>query len=78
MAYLPTKEELKELGFTKKRDLDIYELKATKNSALYFDYAIELEHKFYAVEQEEEHLLEFDEKEEVLFFIDTLKWIWEK
>lgn len=75
MEYLPTKEELKELNFVKKRDTDVYELKFSKDTYLYFDFNIEQDQKFYAVEKDEEVLLGFEDKEEVLFYINALKWL---
>lgn len=78
MTYIPSPEDLKKFKFIKKRDTAIYERKISKDTTLYYDLAIEQEQKFYAVERDVEHLLEFEEKEEVLFFIETLKWEIEK
>jgi len=78
MIFLPTKEELKELKFVKKRDIDLYEYQVTSKSLMCFDYNIELAHKFYAVEDNEEHLLEFEDREECEYFIKTIKWLAKK
>jgi len=75
MLYIPTKEELKELKFIKKRELGFYELQFTKDTSLCFDFNIEQEQKFYAIEWDNEVFLDFEDKEEVLFYIDTLKWL---
>jgi len=75
MIYLPTKEELKELSFTKKRDTGIYEIKIDKDTFVLFDFEIERDHKFYAIQGDDEILLDFEDKEEVLLYIKTLKWL---
>ena len=75
MTYLPTKEELKELKFIKKRDTGVYERKISKVITLCFDYEIELDDKFYALYwTEDEELLAFEDKEEFLLFIKELEW----
>lgn len=78
MTYIPTKEQLKELKFIKKRELWIYELKIATHTVLCYDPNIEQAQKFYAVVDNEEELLEFDTKKDVLNFIKTFQWILNK
>lgn len=75
LHYKPSIKALNELWFKKNKDFDNFELKATKKSTLYYDSHIELPSKFYAIEDWVEHLLEFENREDVELFIKTLKWL---